>query len=266
MPVYSGAVLAPWPNRIGDGRYRYGDREYQLPINEPDRDTALHGLVADVTWRPVSWSPSRVRLEYGLSPTPGYPFALRLTMDYQLTAEGLGMRLAVENVGDVAAPYGCSIHPYLVGGAGPVDDWRLELPATRYLDVDPQRLLPVGERAVDGTPFDFRAARRIADLRIDHAFCGIAWSPQDRARAVITGADGTGVRIDWDHTCPWVQIHTADRPEPALDRTGLAVEPMTCPPDAFRTGRDLIRLRPGDTHEVRWHLAAADHGRSSHGV
>lgn len=257
MPVYSGAVLAPWPNRISDGRYSYGGREYQLPINEPERDTALHGLVADVTWRPVSSSPSQVRLEYELSPTPGYPFSLRLTMDYRLTADGLGMRLAAENVGDVVAPYGCSIHPYLVGGAGLVDDWRLELPAARYLEVDPQRLLPIGEHPVDGTPFDFRTARRIADLRVDYAFRDIAWSPQGGARAVVTDADGAGVRIDWDQSCPWVQLHTADRPEPALHRTGLAVEPMTCPPDAFRTGRDLIHLHPGDTHEVRWHLATA---------
>ncbi|PRX49406.1 aldose 1-epimerase [Prauserella shujinwangii] len=256
MPVYSGAVLAPWPNRIGDGRYRYGGREYQVPLTEPERSTALHGLVAWLPWRPVSRSAARVDLACTLWPTPGYPFPLGLTMAYTLDTDGLEARLTAENLGGAPAPYGCSIHPYLVGGAGHVDDWTLELPAARYLDVDPRRLLPAGERAVEGTPFDFRSGRAPRGTEVDHAFGAIGFGPDGAASAVVRGGDGRGVRIVWDRACPWVQVHTADRPEPELHRTGLAVEPMTCPPDAFRTGRDLVHLAPGATHTVTWRLAA----------
>jgi aldose 1-epimerase len=60
----------------------------------------------------------------------------------------------------------------------------------------------------------------------------------------------------WDEAWPWVQVHTADRPEPGLNRSGLAVEPMTCPPDAFNSGVDLVRLQPGAEHRARWHAWA----------
>jgi aldose 1-epimerase len=53
-----------------------------------------------------------------------------------------------------------------------------------------------------------------------------------------------------------VQVHTGDRPEPADHRRGLAVEPMTCPPDAFTSGVDLVHLGPGESHEASWSIAA----------
>ena len=254
-PVYSGAVLAPWPNRIGDGRYRYDGAEHELPINEPDRATALHGLVANVPWEVVRRTPEAVVLRHRLSPQPGYPFQLDLDMTYRLDAGGLAATLTARNTGSATAPYGCSIHPYLVAGEGRVDDWTLRLPADRYLDVDPDRLLPTGERAVVGTSYDFREPRPIGSAFIDHAF-----AVPGQASATLTGPDGTGTRISWDERCPWVQLHTADRPEPELHRTGLAVEPMTCPPDAFRSGVDLVHLRPGEEHTVTWRLSAVEQG------
>lgn len=256
MPVYSGAVLAPWPNRIGDGRYRYGGREYQVAINEPARTAALHGLVAWLPWQPLARSTEQVHLECTLWPTPGYPFRLRLRLTYLVSSTGLTMRLSAENTGSDVAPYGCSIHPYLVAGAGHVDDWSLDLPAARYLEVDPERLLPVAERPVDHTPFDFRAPHPLGDVQIDHAFGPVGFDQAGQARATVLDGNGQGVRLTWDQACPWVQVHTADRPERALHRTGLAVEPMTCPPDAFRSGTDLVHLAPEQTHTASWQFAA----------
>ncbi|HWU31187.1 MAG TPA: galactose mutarotase, partial [Microbacterium sp.] len=60
----------------------------------------------------------------------------------------------------------------------------------------------------------------------------------------------------WDAGCPWVQVHTADLPDPAASRRGLAVEPMTCPPDAFNSGTDLIVLEPGAAHTAGWSIRA----------
>lgn len=258
-PGYSGAVLAPWPNRIGDGRYRYAGREHQLPINEPERRNALHGLVATMPWMARRCSVSEVELRCAVPSGDGYPFELKLEMTYSLDPDGgLTARLTARNTGTQTAPYGCSIHPCLVAGAGCVDDWSLRLPASRYLEVDPDRLLPLGERPVDGTAFDFRAARRLGDLRLDHALTGIAFDPSGHASATVLDGAGRGTRITWDRTCPWVQVHTADRPEPHLNRTGLPIEPMTCPPDAFRTDRDLVHLAPGQAHIATWMLTAVE--------
>ncbi len=53
-----------------------------------------------------------------------------------------------------------------------------------------------------------------------------------------------------------MQVHTADRPDPDDDRVGLAVEPMTCPPDALNSGTDLVVLAPGDSHAASWEIEA----------
>src|SRR5690606_23747975 len=102
---------------------------------------------------------------------------------------------------------------------------------------------------------DFTTPRRIGSARADHALTDVARDEQGTARATVTGQDGAGVALEWGPECPWVQLHTADRPEPALDRTGLALEPMTCPPDALATGDDLVVLRPGERHRAWWVIA-----------
>ena len=71
-----GAVLAPWPNRLEDGRYEFDGVTYQVPLDEPPQ--AMHGLVRWTSWRPVAVAKASVELEYLLHPSPGYPFALRL--------------------------------------------------------------------------------------------------------------------------------------------------------------------------------------------
>jgi aldose 1-epimerase len=114
----------------------------------------------------------------------------------------------------------------------------------------------VGLRDVAGTPFDLRTPRLLGAVEIDHAFTGLAAGPDGCARAELRGPDGSGVAVEWPAAdLPWVQVHTADRPgQPELHRAGLAVEPMTAPPDALASGQDVVRLRPGDRHAARWSL------------
>lgn len=253
-PVYSGAVLAPWPNRVGDGRYEFAGEEHQLPLSEPERGHALHGLVLWEAWSVLDRSTSSVVLGHRIHPRPGYPFLLDLEVSYDLGPAGLRVELAATNRGERPAPYGCSIHPYLVAGSGPVDDWTLHLPAGTAFDVDPVRLLPTGRRPASELDLDFTTPRRIGSTRADHAFTDVRRHDGD-ARVTVLAADGAGVAMTWGPECPWVQLHTADRPEPELDRTGLAVEPMTCPPDAFTSGDDLVVLAPGAHHRAWWAIA-----------
>lgn len=133
----------------------------------------------------------------------------------------------------------------------------LELPASTVLTVTSDRLLPVAKESVTGTPFDFRSARPIGDVQIDHAFTGLTLDHDGRAMVRVTDpALGTGTAMVWDASCPWVQIHTADLPgRPESTRLGLAVEPMTCPPEAFNTGEDLVVLEPGESHSTGWTIA-----------
>ncbi len=255
-PLYSGAVLAPWPNRIADGRYSFQGKDFQLPINEVDRGAALHGLVADRPWSIAEVSGHSVLLRHRVWPTKGYPFLLDLELRYSLDDGGLTFELVARNNGTTDAPYGCSIHPYLVAGSGTVDDWTLRLPADSFLTVDPQRLLPLHLQPV--RELDFRSGRSLRGLIIDHAFTGLTWDGSGRSSLDVVDRDGAGVRMSWNRTTPWVQICTADRPEPEFDRTGLAAEPMTCPPDAFNSGTDLVRLGAGRDHATSIRIAGID--------
>lgn len=255
-PAYRGAVLIPWPNRLADGRYRLGDHTYQLPVSEPQRNNALHGLACWSSWEAVSHSDDAVTLAHRIVPQDGYPFDIGATVTYRLTPAGLEWSVSASNLGTAPAPLGIGSHAYLIAGPGSVDDWTLSVPASQVLDVDPERLLPtqVRQLAESPDPRDFRDAHRIDDTRIDHAFTG--FTPSNPATVVVSAADGSGTALTWDATVlPWAQIYTGDNPDPDLNRSGVAVEPMTCPPDAFNSGIGLILLEPGATTTATWSIS-----------
>jgi aldose 1-epimerase len=257
-PWYRGALVAPWPNRIADGRYEWGGRQHQLPLNEVERRTALHGLASWERWTTTSTAPSGVTMSLGLTPRDGWPFHLDLQMAASLDPTGLRWELAATNRGDGVAPWGCTIHPYLRAPRGTADEWTLQVPADRVLEVTPDRLLPVGEADVTGTRFDLRDGAQLADRDLDHAFTGLAADVDGLARAHLLDPDGHGVTMTWSvDRCPWIQVFTG-----APHRDGVAVEPMTCPPDAYNSRRDLVVLAPGTTTTTWWHLATAGPDRA----
>lgn len=253
---YRGAIVAPWPNRIGDGRYTWDGQEIQAPLNEPERGNALHGAVSFLPYEVLTQEPSRLLLRTELFPTPGYPFHLALTVEHVVdAAQGLTTTVTAQNLGDQDAPYGVCPHPYLVAGPEPLETWTLTVEAGTVLTVTEDRLLPTGTAPVaPGSTFDFRSGKVIGDLFIDHAFTDLARDEQRRLSVRAEAPSGTGVELTAGPECGWLQLHTADRPEPEHHRRGLAVEPMTCPPDAFRSGTDLVRLAPGAEHTASWSI------------
>jgi aldose 1-epimerase len=256
-PLYRGALLVPWPNRVVDGRYTFDGVEHQLPLTEPEHGHALHGLVAWERFEPREVTPGAVTLAHRIVPQAGYPFSLEVVVRYALDDDGLTTTVVARNTGEQRAPYGVGSHPYLVAGPGAVDDWTLELPADRVMQVTADRLAPVGLTAVADTALDFRERRRIGSLEVDHAFTGLAPGRDGQVRARVLTDDGTGVGCRWDPAAlPWVQVHTADRPAPEPSRLGLALEPMSCAPDAFSSGLGLVVLEPGGEHHAQWTVAA----------
>lgn len=185
----------------------------------------------------------------------GYPFQVGLAMELVLDDAGLHTTLTATNQGDSPAPYGAAPHPYLTAGDGLVDAWKLLLPAATILEVTPDRLIPTHTAAVEDMPvFDFRTLRTIGAVEIDHAFTDILWTADGVAEVRLEVPGGSGTAMTWDASCPWVQIHTADRPEAELHRIGMAVEPMTCSPDAFNSKENLIELAAGASHSARWSI------------
>jgi galactose mutarotase-like enzyme len=82
-------VLAPWPNRLGGGRYAFDGREAHAALDEPENGTAIHGLVRWMPWRLVSAATDAVVLACVLHPQPAYPWRLELMVSYRLGPDGL---------------------------------------------------------------------------------------------------------------------------------------------------------------------------------
>jgi aldose 1-epimerase len=196
-----------------------------------------------------------VALEHTIHAQPGYPFTLELHVEYELSDAGLSVRTTATNVGADACPYGAGAHPYLTLGTPTVDSLVLQAPGRQVLIHD-ERDLPVRSEPVDGTEYDFRKARPIGETVLDNAFTDLERDPDGHARVTV-GDPGNGrfVTLSVDEHYGYLMLFTGD-PLPDVHRRALAVEPMTCPPNAFRTGEGVIRLDPGDSAIGEWAIGA----------
>jgi aldose 1-epimerase len=250
---FSGEVLAPWPNRIANGKYSYGGHDYRLDINEANRNNALHGLVFNKQWQIISNQSDEITLTITIDQQEKYPGTLELRMHYKLNDSGLSCTLTATNNGKTTVPYGASTHPYIsVPGLNSVDDFQLQIGSNKVLLTDAKRLLPTELVDVAEAGFDFRTPRYIGKQFIDHAFLQDPSLPKEVS---VTSSAGNGVVISFSDNAKWIQIHTADRNGGEDSRKVLAVEPMTCPPDSFNSGVDLTELQPGESHQLFWQIS-----------
>ena len=246
-----GQVLVPWPNRLEDGRYEFDGVRHQLALTEPERANAIHGLVRWAAWRAGERERHRVVMEHVVHPQPGYPFTLGLSVEYALGESGLSVSTTARNLGTGACPYGCGHHPYLTVGTAAIDTLELQAPGRRVVLSD-ERSLPKGSEVVEGTQYDFLAPKTIGATSLDNAFTDLDRDDDGRARVRLRDPDGdSGVTLWMDESYRYVMLFTGDA-LPDVNRRSLAIEPMTCPPNAFRTGEAVIWLEPGQSATSSW--------------
>ena len=249
-----GQVLIPWPNRLQDGSYEFGGKSNQLPLNEVETRNAIHGLVRWAGWSVRERESHRVVMGHVLHPQPGYPFSLDLSIEYRLSGDGLAVRTTAANVGAAGCPYGAGAHPYLTLGTESVDELVLSAPARTVL-IEDERGIPVGRSPVDGREHDFRRPRPIGVTKLDHCFTDLDRDAGGVARVTLQRRDGAAELTLWvDDSYPFLMLFTGDA-LPDVNRRSIAVEPMTCPPNAFRSGEALIVLEPGQSHSGTWGIS-----------
>ncbi|WP_116113063.1 aldose 1-epimerase family protein [Austwickia chelonae] len=248
-PAVHGAVLLPWPNRLGAGRYDFEGVTYQLPLNEPERGNANHGLVLHTRWEMAVTRPESVTLRLDLVPRSGYPFLISSRITYCLGEHGLDVDVTTQNQSDRTAPYGVGFHPWLSPGPSQIDECSLQVEADRWVETD-QRLLPVRETQIPDR-LDFRRPRRLGRTVIDDGFVGLSTAGSS---VRLIRPDGTRIICRARNgVCCW-QICTGDGMPGGRSRQGLAAEPMSCTADALRTGRRLIHVAPGEQHHIGYTL------------
>ncbi|GAA0794065.1 aldose 1-epimerase family protein [Spirilliplanes yamanashiensis] len=250
-PAMAGAILAPWPSRIRDGQYTFRDTAHQLPLTEAASRTALHGLVLWGRWTLVEHAADTVTVEYDLPPMPGYPWSLVIRSTWTVGADGLRAVHTATNTDTEACPFGFSVHPYLRLPGVAVDDAELTVPARSRVLFD-GRLLPIGAVKVAGTDYDYAEPRRIGAAVLDTTFGDVVAGPDGGSAVTLAAPGGPSLDVWADGQFSYWQVFSADTLGGERRRRSVAIEPMTCPPDAFRSGRDLIVLEPGQTWTGTW--------------
>jgi aldose 1-epimerase len=255
-------VLAPFPNRVADGRYRWNGRNHDLlPGRSGDR-TIYHGFAREAPFELVSAilkaDSARVLLRTGqITPDryPGYPFALGLEVEYTVGGHELGVDIRATNVGDTTAPYAAGWHPYFTLSR-PVDDLVLQIPAHTLIRTGASLIPLPGEDALmplDRCPgMDFRTPRRLGDAVIDACFADLSPGPGGRVETVLSDpATGEGLRV-WQYA-GYMHVFTGDTL--ARDRrASLALEPVETMTNAFNRPEHFtaLSLEPGRQREFRF--------------
>jgi aldose 1-epimerase len=246
-PAGAGTVLVPWPNRTAGGRWTWRGEPQQLALSEPAAGNAIHGLLRHTLYRPAELRADAITLTATVPAQPGWPVPLAVRTGYAVGPDGLTVTHTVRNIGAHPVPFGVGAHPYLRLGDTPTDDCELTLAAAAVLPLE--RGLPVGPPRPD-PELDFRTGRALRGLRLDHAF-GQCAVDGGLVRHRLNGPDG-GLELWAEPDFGWVQVYT---PDDLVGRgRAVAVEPMTCPPDALNSGTGLLTLDPGAGWTGRWGL------------
>lgn len=252
-PSARGQSLIPWPNRLRDGSYEFRGERLQLPLSEPAKHNAIHGLVRWASWKVGERQAQRVAMEHVLCPRDGYPFALALRIEYRLDDDGLTVATTATNVGGTPCPYGAGAHPYLTAGTPTIDECTLRSPGATWMPTDEQAI-PTASESVDDTMYDFRSPRPIGDTQLDTGYGQLQRGDDGRARVTLSAPSGDARVTLWmDERYEYLMLFTGDSlPDRARRRRSLGVEPMTCAPNAFQTGAGLQTLQPGDSFTSAW--------------
>jgi aldose 1-epimerase len=249
-----GQVLYPWPNRIGDGEWTFSGRAAHPTIDDVEHATAIHGLVR---WRPFridAVNQNRCVLNLLLHPTPDYPFLSEITIAYHLGSLGLTVTTTVTNRDEVPIPFGVGFHPYLAVTTPTIEGALLEVPAKAYVAVN-DRQLPTGEiLPLAGNQKDFSTRKSVNGHELDITYTELIRDDTGLAIATLQDSTGGEIELSVDRNFPYLQVFTGDTLEKGRRRTSVAIEPMTCPPDALRSGKDVVVLEPGQHWAGSWRL------------
>lgn len=258
-----GQLLIPFPNRIEDGEYEFEGTRYVLPIDEHERHNAIHGYGYRAYWTLLTSTDTAVSLQWRAPALEGYPFDVLVTADYRLDAHGLSLTLSAFNNGTMDAPWAAAMHPWLANGEHSTGDaieqdnaaCHLCVPADTHVIAD-DRLLPRDTEPVDGTPYDLRDNPTLAGRAFDDAWTGVHHDADGMASAVFTRPDGMAITVSGGPSITSFQVCTGTGFPEAIRPQGVAVEPQTAYANAFRSGNNLIVIKPGDTSVTQIRISA----------
>jgi aldose 1-epimerase len=234
-----GILLAPFPNRLKEGKYSFEGKEYQFPINDTKTSNALHGFISQLEFSIEKVEANNTNATVICSTTYNgnydyYPFPFLAEVKYSLDEKsGFSFCFSITNIGESNMPIGLGWHPYFSLSEN-VDNTTISLPKLKKIEID-ENMLPNGKK----TPFnDFRYPTKLNEMVFDNCF--LLDLETEFATVVLEGEKG---RLFYRQKSknPYLQIFTPPH------RNSIALEPMTCNIDAFNNKEGLQILKPRQT-------------------
>ncbi len=247
---FKGSNLYPFPNRIEGGKYTFKGDTYHLRCNFPQENNAIHGLVYNKAFELISKEDGdfacNLILRYITTETePGYPFKNMIEIHYKWGEENqFECTTKITNLSDGSIPVGQGWHPYYTAGNVPVDEFYIQFPSKEILDVN-DKGIPTGKKSLYT---NFNSLSRLGKTNFDSCF--VLDSKLEKAEITIENKKENIKYQIWQETginkYNYLQVYTPP------SRTSIAIEPMTCAPNAFNTGDGLIVLAPQERISFVW--------------
>jgi len=253
---FRGRILFPFNDRIIGARYPFAGRTHTLPVNDPETGDAIHGFLygrkLSITRRKAGKDTAEIRLEGTIDEAPGYPFRMRISLDYRLEGEGFRIDFRIMNRGQEAAPFSVGWHPYFTlleaetAGTSSegisctrANDLQLRIPGDGYIETDGNqtpsgRILPV-----EGSPFDFQVFQPVGPNNLDLGFV----NPEGWAEC--RSPDFT-LRIEQSELFGYTQVFVPP------SRSSIALEPVSAGVDAFNRPKIGLRVLEPGKEETGW--------------
>ena len=254
LKIFAGSVLAPWQNRLAKGQWVDPQGQTQsLPINEPNLNNALHGMVYETEFSVREQTSSKVTLGTLLDSPAGYPYSMDIEITYELNEFGLTCSFSVINKSDAAAPFVIGFHPYFT--VGNPDKATVLIPAGSYYTQDGNKI-PADKTAVAGTSFDFRSARSLADAKLDDYFTDLA-TTEGQAVSRLETSDWA-LELRQSATMSHLVVYLTHEYESEGELvSALALEPASAPANSLNSKEDLVYIEPTKSFAGSWSVRLA---------
>ena len=237
----AGVVMAPWPNRLEDGLWSIGNREFTAPINDAEGHNANHGLVLGKTFEVVEQQTSRLELSTNLFDEAAYSFDVSLTVTFALENSGLEITISAANTGAESAPIAFGLHPYFVSEAGS----QLQVNAKTWIQKD-SRNLPTQAVSIEKSAMVKMGLNSVEEMYVDDCFTDLVAEEDFFVTRLTRPETGFTVELHQSTQLEFLMFYTL-REESQQKRTLIAIEPQTAPANAFKNLDQVTLLSPGNS-------------------
>ena len=236
-PLFRGRFLFPFNDRIQEGKYSFGGREYQLDINNPEDGSAIHGFMYNKRIKLLSLEQTKATVYWstGEEKIRGYPFVISLTIGYSISPGRLDIHFTVKNEGETTAPFALGWHSYF--RTVPSSVLTGEFPCFFKID---SSFLPVGDCvSVCGTEYDFSRGGSTVEMTAGGKILDNTFAAPEKGGVILDNGDYK-VRISQENFT-YTQLFIPP------DGDSIAIEPITSKPNSFNSP-EVLTLSPGNVY------------------